>query len=269
MTYTHQGKTYPKRVGTREEVYQGIAFSTGKGASSLTRADIVLHNGVYITVRQYNAALKRLSKEQDLKERAAARTARLPKIGTRQQVVAGEAMMTAGRLYREDLRIHEGTVYTLRELEAAGLPDPGLPPPLAAGLPALPSPEDIRRSKHLPPPIPKEFDLKGVPSLQSFQTMENTMYNNWGLAETPPASIERPRAPSPEEGTSSSSPPPLTPPWREPEMLTDLVKDMRFFIDKLADLELEDGNIGLTVSFNGQLYLLSAQVLQLDPAGTH
>lgn len=267
MVYTFQGKTYPKRVGTREEVYAGIAFSTGKGANSLIKEDLVLHEGLYITVRQYNAAQKKEGKKNSVKEMASVRTKKTPKVGTRHQVVAGEAMMTAGRLHREDLRIVGGTIYTQRELEAAGLADPGPLPPL----PQVPSPADVKRSKHLPPPIPEEFDLKGVPSLQAFQSMENTMYNNWGNGQFPPAEIpqiERPRAPSPEEGSSSSSPPTLTPPWREPQMETDLVKDMSYFITRSAELEPEDPVLGLTVTFGGKLYLMSAQVLQLDPSGT-
>ena len=100
MTYTYQGVTYPKRVGTREEVYHGLAFSTGKGASSLIKEDLILHGGVYLTVRQYNAAIKKASKAKDL---TANRSTGIPKVGNRQQVMAGRLVEVLAAQSGDDL----------------------------------------------------------------------------------------------------------------------------------------------------------------------
>jgi hypothetical protein len=138
------GVSYEKHTGTRAEVHNGIAFSTNKSASGLTKADIVVVDGVYITKKQHDAALKRKDHEEEVRRRAVARSSGVKRVGNRADVYAGRALMTQGRLTKDELVLVDGEVLTVREARTVGATPVAAPANdatmLTPKLPELPSP---------------------------------------------------------------------------------------------------------------------------------
>lgn len=106
-----------KSIGTREEVYQGLAKATGYSAKSLKKEDIVYdeESGIYFSVKGYAAYQRRQEKENKRAEKKEKNPEYRTKYGTRVEVMSGLAHMTTSGLCRGDLVEKDGVIMSVRE----------------------------------------------------------------------------------------------------------------------------------------------------------
>jgi hypothetical protein len=154
--YERDGKVYQKRTGTRQEVYEGIAYSTGPSANSLRKEDITLYNGKYLGKKGFEVAMRKEEEEARRRERYERKVVRVKRYGSRIEVAECRAHMTFSRIRREDLYEYKGNYYTHREITAINAPGVKLEPLAECEVEnrEMPTPRKVEEKDVLPHLVP-------------------------------------------------------------------------------------------------------------------
>lgn len=111
-----------KAVGSREEVYLGLARATGYGSASLKKEDIVFdeETNTYLSKKGWEAKQKRVAREAMRLEKKASDPCYTCKYGSRSEVWSGIALMTTSGLKKGDLLEKDGEIVSIREANMGG-----------------------------------------------------------------------------------------------------------------------------------------------------
>jgi len=113
--YEVAGQKFEKRVGSRREVFDGIAYATSRNHSALIQEDLVEYKGEILTKTGKEVAIRKELEAEAKARRLEEKLKTIRRVGTRQQVFDGIAQRTCAGLTKDDLYEINGELYSKKE----------------------------------------------------------------------------------------------------------------------------------------------------------